>query len=625
MASSHPNRTSDDRFEFRHKSQKVWVDRTTNDVILRLHETDIVRVRPNGDVTLSTGGWATHKTLQSMNDALWLFGMFVGSTSEFVPQAAAAAVQQPLPHVISAPQPPHLVPAAAAAAAVQQPPRHVISVPQPPHLAPAAATAAELALAGAELAAASAAAATAAAGLALPGAACVEAPSGAPVTVLQPLPAAQLPAPGSGSWADIALCPSPGLPAPAWPPGLEPQHAQIMNPEAVSPGVTMSISHDMMSPEAVSQGSSLGGLGVSFSEAQLLGAVTPPPLLLQQQQQPALSFAEQLQAQMQLLDMHDDEGLPSATEACGEVPSTGSWTSIDSLGLSPPAWPPGLEPLHAPDTHHMASPGASSTAAASQETCSAEHYELDKPEYKTDEFMLYQFKIKQCTNEEAHDWTLCPFAHPGEKAQRRDPRLYKYTSISCPDWNRKGKCKRGTACPYAHGKYELWLHPSRYKTETCKDAPHCTCRVCFFAHALEEVRTVEPEDLPVLLEEGGAADAELPAVPESASPAPKCGSDTSAEAAAAAKAKAAAAAAAEAAAAHTLAEQLQAHMQQLGIQDDGLRAMTAHGAAPAVQPAPVLNCLPPAPLGFASGCAQTMHALFYGVTATPTTDMSVML
>ena len=114
-------------------------------------------------------------------------------------------------------------------------------------------------------------------------------------------------------------------------------------------------------------------------------------------------------------------------------------------------------------------------------------------------------------------------------------------------------------------------------------------------------------------------------MPESASPAPKCGRDTSAKAAAAAKAKAAAAAAADATAAQTLAQQLQAHMQQLGIQDDGLPVMTARGAAPAVQPAPVLNCWPPAPLGVASGCAQTMHALFYGMTATPTADMSVML
>jgi hypothetical protein len=75
-------------------------------------------------------------------------------------------------------------------------------------------------------------------------------------------------------------------------------------------------------------------------------------------------------------------------------------------------------------------------------------------------------------------------------------------------------------------------------------------QVCFFAHTLEEVRTVEPEDLPVLLEDGAAADAErtieVPVVPESASPPPKCGSNTNAKAAAAAKAKAAAAAAAAA-------------------------------------------------------------------------------
>jgi hypothetical protein len=51
-----------------------------------------------------------------------------------------------------------------------------------------------------------------------------------------------------------------------------------------------------------------------------------------------------------------------------------------------------------------------------QESCSNEPCELDKPEYKTDEFRLYQFKIKQCTNEEPHDWCLCPFAHPGNCA-----------------------------------------------------------------------------------------------------------------------------------------------------------------------------------------------------------------
>lgn len=66
-----------DNPEHRRRAQTVFVDRDTNDVILRLHETDIVRVKPNGDVILSTGGWATHKTMNGMNDALELFDMWV--------------------------------------------------------------------------------------------------------------------------------------------------------------------------------------------------------------------------------------------------------------------------------------------------------------------------------------------------------------------------------------------------------------------------------------------------------------------------------------------------------------------------------------------------------------------
>lgn len=31
------------------------------------------------------------------------------------------------------------------------------------------------------------------------------------------------------------------------------------------------------------------------------------------------------------------------------------------------------------------------------------------------------------------DWTTCPFAHPGEKAKRRDPRVHTYTGVACPD------------------------------------------------------------------------------------------------------------------------------------------------------------------------------------------------
>lgn len=38
-----------------------------------------------------------------------------------------------------------------------------------------------------------------------------------------------------------------------------------------------------------------------------------------------------------------------------------------------------------------------------------------------------------CSKRFCHDWTVCPYSHPGEKAKRRDPRLYSYTGIACPN------------------------------------------------------------------------------------------------------------------------------------------------------------------------------------------------
>lgn len=57
----------------------------------------------------------------------------------------------------------------------------------------------------------------------------------------------------------------------------------------------------------------------------------------------------------------------------------------------------------------------------------------------------------------------------------------------------QGTCKRGDACPYAHGVFECWLHPCKYRTQLCKDGTSCTRRVCFFAHTLPELRAAEPE------------------------------------------------------------------------------------------------------------------------------------
>ncbi|KAE8711153.1 Zinc finger CCCH domain-containing protein 30 [Hibiscus syriacus] len=107
--------------------------------------------------------------------------------------------------------------------------------------------------------------------------------------------------------------------------------------------------------------------------------------------------------------------------------------------------------------------------------------------YSTDEFRIYSFKVPPCSRAYSHDWTECPFVHPGENARRRDPRKFHYSCVPCPDF-RKGQCRRGDMCEYAHGVFECWLHPAQYRTRLCKDGTSCARRVCFFAHAPEELR-----------------------------------------------------------------------------------------------------------------------------------------
>ncbi|KAJ1263732.1 hypothetical protein BS78_09G208800 [Paspalum vaginatum] len=112
-----------------------------------------------------------------------------------------------------------------------------------------------------------------------------------------------------------------------------------------------------------------------------------------------------------------------------------------------------------------------------------------------DEFMMYEFKVRRCARARSHDWTACPYAHPGEAARRRDPRRVAYTGEPCPDFRRRpgAACPRGAACPFAHGTFELWLHPSRYRTRPCRAGPACRRRVCFFAHTAAELRAA-PKD-----------------------------------------------------------------------------------------------------------------------------------
>jgi hypothetical protein len=54
---------------------------------------------------------------------------------------------------------------------------------------------------------------------------------------------------------------------------------------------------------------------------------------------------------------------------------------------------------------------------------------------------------------------------------------------------------------YAHSTFEYWLHPTRYRTQLCKDLGSCKRETCFFAHHPDELRIpdqkphVSPEQL----------------------------------------------------------------------------------------------------------------------------------
>eukprot|EP00262_Sarcandra_glabra_P022137 TRINITY_DN9678_c2_g1_i1.p1 TRINITY_DN9678_c2_g1~~TRINITY_DN9678_c2_g1_i1.p1 ORF type:complete len:653 (+),score=73.17 TRINITY_DN9678_c2_g1_i1:382-2340(+) len=136
----------------------------------------------------------------------------------------------------------------------------------------------------------------------------------------------------------------------------------------------------------------------------------------------------------------------------------------------------------------------SPSSSASEKASDKKEYPIDPtlPDiknsiYSTDEFRMFSFKVRPCSRAYSHDWTECPFVHPGENARRRDPRKFHYSCVPCPDF-RKGACRRGDMCEYAHGVFECWLHPAQYRTRLCKDGIGCARRVCFFAHTSDELR-----------------------------------------------------------------------------------------------------------------------------------------
>ena len=54
----------------------------------------------------------------------------------------------------------------------------------------------------------------------------------------------------------------------------------------------------------------------------------------------------------------------------------------------------------------------------------------------------------------------------------------------------------GNDCPWAHGVYEVLLHPMRHRVDLCKDFVQfgvCTRAVCFFAHSPAQQRLPDTE------------------------------------------------------------------------------------------------------------------------------------
>ncbi|KAJ1692417.1 hypothetical protein LUZ63_009115 [Rhynchospora breviuscula] len=115
--------------------------------------------------------------------------------------------------------------------------------------------------------------------------------------------------------------------------------------------------------------------------------------------------------------------------------------------------------------------------------------------YTSDEFRMYHFKVDRCTlTRLRHDWTDCPYLHEGEKARRRDPRRFDYSGKLCTEFKKNGWCTDRDKCKFAHGVFEMWLHPDSYRTQLCRDGMTCKRKVCFFAHSFAQLRLLSDTD-----------------------------------------------------------------------------------------------------------------------------------
>eukprot|EP00878_Enallax_costatus_P000346 GHUV01000430.1.p1 GENE.GHUV01000430.1~~GHUV01000430.1.p1 ORF type:complete len:463 (+),score=169.54 GHUV01000430.1:217-1605(+) len=130
-------------------------------------------------------------------------------------------------------------------------------------------------------------------------------------------------------------------------------------------------------------------------------------------------------------------------------------------------------------------PGANRTKATAQQAFGA-----TRPAQYDDIFLQYTYKVMPCDKNYRHDYATCPFSHLGESSERRHPSAYLPFMCGSTQHSTdlKEKCPFGTACKYAHGHFELWLHPGRFRTKMCSLGENCKRPVCFFAHSEQELR-----------------------------------------------------------------------------------------------------------------------------------------
>lgn len=62
----------------------------------------------------------------------------------------------------------------------------------------------------------------------------------------------------------------------------------------------------------------------------------------------------------------------------------------------------------------------------------------------------------------SHDWTEGPFAHPGEKARRCNPRRYEDSGTACREFRKRELSERRCVRVWVHLSIEYWLHLARY-------------------------------------------------------------------------------------------------------------------------------------------------------------------